>query len=95
MERKVDNIMKKNQSRKKYGWECPNCGTKSITITFDRKNKKSKVLCGQCNIDEEIEINRLSESIDIYGNFIDLFYEKIKTIKQISFAELEKGFLEF
>jgi len=85
---------KKNQSKKKYGWECPRCGTKSIMITLDKKNKKSRILCGMCDINKEIKINRLSEPIDIYGHFIDLFYEKRK-MRKISFAELEKGFLEF
>lgn len=91
----MNKLNKKDQSKKKYGWECPSCGIKSIMITLDRKNKKSRISCGRCNITKEIRINRLSESIDIYGHFIDLFYEKRKERKEISFAELEKGFLEF
>ena len=86
---------KKNQFKKKHGWECPSCGTKSMMITLDNKNKKSIISCGRCNIEKEIEINRFSEPIDIYGHFIDLFYEKRNKIKELSFAELDKGFLEF
>lgn len=85
----------KNQTKKKYGWECPSCGTKSITITLDRINQRSRISCGLCNIDREIEINRFSEPIDIYGYFIDLFYEKRKEKIEVNFAELEKGYLEF
>lgn len=91
----MNTLNKKDHSKKKYGWECPSCGTKNMTITLDRKNKISRISCGECNIKKEISINRLSESIDIYGHFIDLFYEKRKERKEISFAELEKGFLEF
>ena len=86
---------KKNQSKKVYGWECPSCGTKSIMITLNRGKRTSRILCGVCDIDKEIKINRISESIDVYGHFIDLFYEKRKKRKEINFAELEKGFLEF
>jgi len=78
----------------KNGWLCPSCGTKSMSIDINKNEKNAKVKCSLCNIDLKINTNNYSETIDIYGDFIDLYHENIEK-KNLTITDLQKGFLEF
>ena len=58
---------------------CPECGNTAIKIILYRDNGMATVKCGSCGLETVItEVNPLTEAVDIYGSFIDKFYEKRK-----------------
>ena len=59
---------------------CPSCGNTAIKIELYRSNGLATVKCGSCRLEMSIdEINALTEPVDIYGSFIDKFYESRQT----------------
>ncbi|TFG10788.1 hypothetical protein EU538_00820 [Candidatus Thorarchaeota archaeon] len=60
-------------------YPCPDCGNTAIKIELYRKNGMAMVKCGSCGLEMTIEdVNELTEPVDIYGSFIDQFYEQRK-----------------
>jgi transcription elongation factor Elf1 len=44
-----------------------------------RDNGLATVKCGSCQLEKNItSINTLTEAVDVYGDFIDLFYQARK-----------------
>ena len=61
-------------------YPCPSCGNTAIKIELYRSNGLATVKCGSCRLETSIaEINSLTEQVDVYGSFIDQFYESRKT----------------
>ena len=56
-------------------WRCPNCTKKSILININKINLVAKISCGSCGFLINKVINRISEPVDVYGDFIDEYYE--------------------
>jgi transcription elongation factor Elf1 len=57
-------------------YPCPSCGNTAIKIDLYRKEVMATVKCGSCGLEMTIdEVNELTEPVDIYGSFIDRFYE--------------------
>lgn len=59
-------------------FQCPNCGSKNLTITFSKSNtpgrKNALVVCGQCGLRYEMtNIPEIYSTVDVYSKFIDLF----------------------
>lgn len=52
---------------------CPNCGEKSVKVT-DLKKALATVKCGKCGLTQEVLINSISEPVDAFGSFIDIYY---------------------
>ncbi len=78
---------------RKVGFECPKCGTDTISINI--KNREATVKCGLCDIDKTIKVNRIAEPIDVYGDLIDEIYEgRVKQSNGVSWKDMEKGYLE-
>ena len=69
-------------------WNCPRCRKKSLTIKIDKKSLKAEVLCGNCNFIIYKKTNRISEAIDVYGDFIDDYYNN----KNLSIQDLKKNY---
>ncbi len=54
---------------------CPDCGEKSIKVTnINKKFAFATVKCGSCELTKEVLINSISEPVDAFGDFIDIFY---------------------
>lgn len=54
---------------------CPDCGEKSVKVTnINKKGAFATVKCGNCGITKEVLINSISEPVDAFGDFIDIFY---------------------
>lgn len=54
---------------------CPDCGEKSVKVTnINKKGAFATVKCGHCGITKEVLINSISEPVDAFGDFIDIFY---------------------
>ena len=59
---------------------CPNCGKKAVKVFYDRGEGEAVVSCGNCKIYVKIKVSPIFSAVDIYGRFVDLFYEgKVET----------------
>lgn len=53
---------------------CPECGEKSVKVENLKKGGIATVKCGHCGLSMEVLVNSISEPVDAFGDFIDLFY---------------------
>ena len=55
---------------------CPACGHKTIKVTL-RKQKENKalVICGHCGQQQEVPKTDISEAVDAFGEFIDIYFK--------------------
>jgi len=75
--RRRQKVRRRPQKRIPDVYPCPACGNTAIKIELYRDNSMATVKCGSCGIEMTIdEVNPLTEPVDIYGNFIDKFYEE-------------------
>ncbi|MHA1613926.1 MAG: hypothetical protein ACTSYJ_03725 [Candidatus Thorarchaeota archaeon] len=75
--RRRQKVRRRPQKRIPDVYPCPDCGNTAIKIQIYRDNGMATVKCGSCSIEMTIdEVNPLTESVDIYGSFIDKFYEQ-------------------
>ncbi len=71
---------------------CPNCGEKSVKVENIRKSAIATVKCGHCGLNKDVIVNSISEPVDAFGDFIDIYYadqELQRLEKRIS--KLKKG----
>ena len=50
------------------------CGEKSVKVENIRKSAIATVKCGHCGLIKEVLINSISEPVDAFGDFIDIYY---------------------
>lgn len=75
--RRRQKVRRRPQKRIPDVYPCPDCGNTAIKIQIYRDNGMATVKCGSCSIEMTIdEVNELTEPVDIYGSFIDKFYEQ-------------------
>ena len=54
---------------------CPECGEKSVKVTDVKKSGAfATVKCGNCGLTKEVLVNSISEPVDAFGDFIDIYY---------------------
>jgi len=53
---------------------CPSCGEKSVKVEGLRKGIIATVKCGYCGLTKEVLVNSISEPVDAFGDFIDIYY---------------------
>ena len=53
---------------------CPSCGEKSVKVANIRKSPVGTVKCGHCGLTEDVLLNSISEPVDAFGDFIDVYY---------------------
>ena len=82
-------------TKRKYKmFVCPSCGERSVSVK--KVDKMALVSCSSCGILKRLSVNRISENVDYFGDFIDWYEEKHKKpSKQMTLEDLNKGFLEF
>lgn len=69
---------------------CPDCGEKSIKVTdIKKKGAFATVKCGNCGLTKEVLVNSISEPVDAFGDFIDIFYADQELLR------LEKRIIKF
>ncbi|MCK5152420.1 MAG: hypothetical protein KAQ65_11280 [Candidatus Thorarchaeota archaeon] len=74
--RRRQKVRRRPQKRIPDVYPCPSCGNTAIKIEVYRDNGLATVKCGSCALEMGIdEVNTLTEAVDIYGSFIDKFYE--------------------
>lgn len=53
-------------------FKCPFCNhDKVVECTMNRKESTARLLCRMCDINYEMQINYLTEPIDVYTDWID------------------------
>jgi len=55
-------------------FNCPSCGEKSVKVVNIRKAPIATVKCGHCGLTKDVLVNSISEPVDAFGDFIDIFY---------------------
>ncbi len=50
------------------------CGEKSVKVKNIRKSVIATVKCGHCGLIKEVLVNSISEPVDAFGDFIDIYY---------------------
>jgi transcription elongation factor Elf1 len=54
---------------------CPKCGHKTIKAKMRHKDQRVLIRCGHCAIEQEVSKNQLTEPVDAFGEFIDIYYK--------------------
>ena len=56
-------------------FQCPACGHKTMKTRISKKKKdEAVVICGACGKEQIVPANELSEPVDAYGEFIDIYF---------------------
>jgi len=50
------------------------CGEKSVKVENIRKSAIATVKCGFCGLTKDVLVNSISEPVDAFGDFIDVYY---------------------
>ncbi|RDE15154.1 MAG: hypothetical protein C4K47_03060 [Candidatus Thorarchaeota archaeon] len=80
--RRRQKIRRRPQKRIPDVYQCPDCGNAAIKIELFRDKSLATVKCGSCGLEMTIDdVSSLTEPVDVYGSFIDKFYEGDKTEK--------------
>ena len=53
---------------------CPSCGEKSVKVENLRRSAIATVKCGYCGLTKDVIVNSISEPVDAFGDFIDVYY---------------------
>ena len=78
--RRRQKVRRRPQKKIPDVYDCPRCGNTAIKVDLDKSNARATVKCGSCGLEMSIDdVNELTEPVDIYGSFIDRFYEERKT----------------
>jgi transcription elongation factor Elf1 len=73
--RKRKQVTPKRTKRVPKIFTCPECGEKSVKVTdIKKKGAFATVKCGNCGLTKEVLINSISEPVDAFGDFIDIYY---------------------
>lgn len=71
-------IVKRRTLPPRY-FECPRCGSKTLTIDFKKsgklRTKIAVVRCGTCGLHCEFEVPEILDRVDVYNKVVDLVYE--------------------
>lgn len=67
-------------------FDCPRCEATAIRISLE--SDLAVVECGSCHLKQTVtEIKAIEEAIDIYGNFLDLYYQQIESFTEESMEQ--------
>ena len=80
--RKRKQVSPKRVKRVPKIFTCPECGEKSVKVTnIKKKGAFATVKCGNCGLTKEVLVNSISEPVDAFGDFIDIFYADQELIR--------------
>ena len=70
-------------------FDCPQCEATAIRIKLE--SDLATVECGSCHLKKVVtEIKAIEEPIDIYGNFVDMYYAELDLSKQTESSEIKE-----
>ncbi len=88
--RKRRKLIARPQKRLPKIFTCPNCGNTVVNVKQDKKNRKVKVICGNCGLMAEFEMIDGMLPVDYYNKFVDLYYEGAIRPKKEEIITLEE-----
>ncbi|GAB4305286.1 MAG: hypothetical protein Kow0069_00830 [Promethearchaeota archaeon] len=53
---------------------CPQCGKRTVKTIIKKDDGTAIVRCGSCGVEEEVLATELTEPVDAFGDFVDIFY---------------------
>ncbi len=73
-------------------FQCPHCGSRSLTIEFKKQEelpnvKQAVIRCGACGLRAEMTVPEIYETVDVYGKFIDAYTEGTISIEFVKTSE--------
>ncbi len=60
-------------------FECPECSEVAVRIEIKELGsmRMAEVSCGNCRLSRELHhVKKIEEAVDVYGNFLDMFYSE-------------------
>jgi transcription elongation factor Elf1 len=78
-------------------FNCPNCGHKTIKTRIEKDKSKAMVICGFCGLEQEVEASQITEPVDAFGDFIDVYFkgqEYNRLLKRAQRLEDKQNFSE-
>src|SRR5712692_5461864 len=73
--RKTRKVIKREPKRLPKVFRCPRCGEQSVVVDLDRALNQGRIRCGRCQLSAKLPIHSLTQTIDVYARFLDLYYE--------------------
>lgn len=73
--RKTRKVIKREPKRLPKVFRCPRCGEQSVVVDLDRQVNRGRIKCGRCQLSAELPIHTLTQTIDVYARFLDMYYE--------------------
>ncbi|NHJ12290.1 MAG: hypothetical protein EAX95_01370 [Candidatus Thorarchaeota archaeon] len=74
--RRRQKVRRRPQKRIPDVYDCPACGIAAIQIVIFRDNNYATIKCGNCGLTDNVDsVGPLTEAVDVYGDFIDQYYE--------------------
>ncbi len=73
--RKTRKVIKREPKRLPKVFRCPRCGEQSVVVDLDRVLNQGRIRCGRCQLSAKLPIHSLTQTIDVYAKFLDLYYE--------------------
>lgn len=73
--RKRKKVVYKPVRRLPKVFSCPSCGHKTIKTRIEKDKSKAMVICGFCGLEQQVEANLITEPVDAFGDFIDIYFK--------------------
>ncbi len=76
---------------------CVICGKKTMKTKIDKTAQTAKIICGSCGKEQEVSANEITEPVDAFGDFIDIYFaaqEYERLVKRSKRLESKKQFSE-
>ena len=54
-------------------FQCPHCGSQTLTISVNRVKGKAVARCGHCGFYAEVDVPPIYQAVDVYGLIVDLY----------------------
>lgn len=60
-------------------FNCPKCGSTSVSVQPDKEANKSFVKCGSCGLSGSYEVKAVMKAVDAYNMFVDEFFKQTQS----------------
>ncbi len=95
--RKRKKVVYKPVRRLPRVFNCPSCGHKTIKTRIEKDKTRAFVICGFCGLEQEVEASQITEPVDAFGDFIDIYFkgqEYNRLLKRAQRLEAKQHFSE-
>ena len=58
-------------------FQCPRCGSASVSVSVNKSEGMVKVVCSNCKLSYSFEYNQYLHPVDYYSMFLDKFEEEL------------------